>query len=117
MKRRDKKSVNQLPTIKKVLKYLSKYKILFTISLFLALIIVAATLYIPILVGRAIDMAVGKGEVDFEGIFKILIEIGIISGITALLQWVMNVCNNRITFGIVRRLRRDAFKKIQELPR
>lgn len=116
MKRRDKKSVNQLPTIKKVLKYLSKYKILFTISLILALIIVAATLYIPILVGRAIDMAVGKGEVDFEGIFKILIEIGIISGVTALLQWIMNVCNNRITFGIVRRLRRDAFKKIQELP-
>ena len=116
MKKQNKKSANQLPTIKKVLKYLSKYKILFTISLILALIIVAATLYIPILVGRAIDMAVGKGDVDFEGIYKILIEIGIISGVTALLQWIMNVCNNRITFGIVRRLRRDAFKKIQELP-
>ena len=116
MKKQNKKSANQLPTIKKVLKYLSKYKILFITSLLLALMIVAATLYIPILVGRAIDMAVGKGDVDFEGIYKILIEIGIISGVTALLQWIMNVCNNRITFGIVRRLRRDAFKKIQELP-
>ncbi len=116
MKKQDKKSTNTLPTIKKVLRYLAKYKILFAISLILALMIVAATLYIPILVGEAIDMAVGKGEVDFEGIFKILIKIGIISAVTALLQWIMNVCNNRITFGTVRRLRRDAFNKIQELP-
>ncbi len=111
-----KKSNNTLPTVKKVLKYLSKYKILFVISLILALLIVAATLYIPILVGEAIDMAIGKDDVDLKGIFQILVKIGVISGITALLQWVMNVCNNRITFGIVRRLRRDAFKKIQELP-
>jgi len=111
-----KKNANSLPTVKKVLKYLAKYRILFAISLVLAVIIVGFTLYIPILVGEAIDLAIGKGNVDFEEIFAILIKIGIISGITALLQWIMNVCNNRITFGIVRRLRRDAFKKIQELP-
>ncbi|MBR3878659.1 MAG: ABC transporter ATP-binding protein [Clostridia bacterium] len=111
-----KKNANSLPTVKKVLKYLAKYRILFAISLVLAVIIVGFTLYIPILVGEAIDLAIGKGNVDFEQIFAILIKIGIISGITALLQWIMNVCNNRITFGIVRRLRRDAFKKIQELP-
>ena len=111
-----KKTQSSLPTIKKVLKYLAKYKILFALSLVLALLIVGFTLYIPILVGEAIDLAVGKGDVDFDGIFAILIKIGIISGVTALLQWIMNVCNNRITFGIVRRLRRDAFKKIQELP-
>ena len=111
-----KKNANSLPTIKKVLKYLAKYRILFALSLILALVIVGCTLYIPILVGEAIDLAIGKGQVDFEAIFTILIKIGIISGITALLQWIMNVCNNRITFGIVRRLRRDAFKKIQELP-
>ena len=111
-----KKKQSSLPTIKKVLKYLAKYKMLFALSLVLALLIVGFTLYIPILVGQAIDLAVGKGDVDFDGIFTILIKIGIISGVTALLQWVMNVCNNRITFGIVRRLRRDAFKKIQELP-
>ncbi len=116
MKKADKKNTNTLPTIKKVLRYLAKYKILFAISLILALIIVAATLYIPILVGDAIDMAIGEGNVDFDGIYKILIEIAVLSGLTALLQWIMNVCNNRITFGIVRRLRRDAFKKIQELP-
>ncbi len=116
MKKTNKKSANSLPTVKKVLKYLAKYKILFVISLILAILIVASTLYIPILVGRAIDMAVGENNVDFEGIHNILINIGILSAITALLQWIMNVCNNRITFGIVRRLRRDAFKKIQELP-
>ncbi len=116
MKKQNKKNTSALPTIKKVLKYLAKYKILFAISLILALLIVASTLYIPILVGEAIDMAVDKGNVDFDGIYRILIKIAVISGITALLQWIMNVCNNRITFGIVRRLRRDAFKKIQELP-
>ncbi len=116
MKKQNKKSASTLPTVKKVLKYLSKYKILLAISLTLALLIVASTLYIPILVGNAIDLAIGKGEVDFEGIHNILINIGILSAITALLQWIMNVCNNRITFGTVRRLRRDAFNKIQELP-
>ena len=103
-------------TISKVLKYLERYRILFIISLILAAAIVATTLYIPILVGKAIDLAIDKGQVDIEGIINILIQIGILSVVTAALQWVMNVCNNRITFGIVRRLRRDAFKKIQSLP-
>jgi ATP-binding cassette subfamily B protein len=103
-------------TVSKVLKYLERYRILFIISLILAAAIVATTLYIPILVGKAIDLAIDKGQVDIEGIINILIQIGILSVVTAALQWVMNVCNNRITFGIVRRLRRDAFKKIQSLP-
>ena len=106
----------RLTTIKKVLKYLQKYKILFLFSLILAILIVAGNLYIPILVGEAIDLAIGKGNVDLEGIIDILVKIGIISGVIALLQWIMNVINNRMTFGIVRRLRRDAFNKIQSLP-
>ena len=110
------KGLQTLPTVKKVLKYLKRYKALFVISLILALLCVAATLYIPILVGEAIDLAVGEGLVDNEGIFKIIVKIGIIAAATALLQWIMNVINNRITFGTVRRLRRDVFKKIQELP-
>ena len=114
MKRKN--SVPTLPTVKKVLKHLKSYKALFALSLFLAIIIVAATLYIPILVGKAIDLALGKGLVDLVGIYEILIKIGIVAAITALLQWVMNVINNKITFGIVRRLRRDAFEKIQKLP-
>ncbi len=103
-------------TIKKVLGYLKSYKLLFALSLLLALAVVAGTLYIPILVGRAIDLAIDKGMVDFEGIYGILAEIGVVAGLTALFQWLMNVCNNRITFGIVRRLRKDAFEKIQSLP-
>ncbi len=111
-----KNSLQTLPTVKKVLKYLKHYKALFAISLVLALVIVASTLYIPILVGEAIDLAVGKGLVDVDGIMRIIVKIGIIAAVTALLQWVMNVINNRITFGTVRRLRRDVFGKIQELP-
>ena len=111
-----KKAVNTFETVKKVLKYLNRYAALFALSLVLAVLIVAATLYVPILVGEAIDLAFGKGLVNFEAIYVILIKIGIISAVTALLQWIMNVINNRITFGIVRRLRRDAFEKIQNLP-
>ena len=103
-------------TVKKVLRYIKRYRLLFLLSLLLAIVIVAATLYIPILVGKAIDLAIGKGLVDLEGIYQILIQIGVIAAVTALLQWIMNVINNRMTFGIVRRLRRDAFKKIQDLP-
>lgn len=103
-------------TIKKVLGYLKAYKFLFALSLLLAVGVVAGTLYIPILVGNAIDLAIDAGRVDFDGISKILLRIGVVTVITALLQWIMNVCNNRITFGIVRRLRKHAFEKIQSLP-
>ena len=103
-------------TIRKVLGYLKAYKVLFFLSLVLALAVVAGTLYIPILIGNAIDLAIGAGNVDFAAIKIILIQIGIVTIATALCQWLMNVCNNRITFGIVRRLRRDAFNKIQSLP-
>ena len=103
-------------TVKKVLSYLKAYKLLFALSLLLALAVVAGNLYVPILVGRAIDMAIGAGNVNFDGIYTILTHIGVVTLITALCQWLMNVCNNRITFGIVRRLRRDAFNRIQSLP-
>ena len=103
-------------TVKKVLGYLKKYRWLFSLSLLLALLTVVGTLTVPILVGNAIDLAIGQGKVDFKSIYELLIKIGAVTAITALLQWLMNVCNNRITFGIVRRLRRDAFNKIQTLP-
>ena len=103
-------------TVTKVLGYLKAYKFLFALSLILAIGIVAGTLYIPILVGKSIDMAIYAGKVNFDGIEKILMQIGVVTLITAILQWVMNVCNNRITFGIVRRLRKHAFEKIQSLP-
>ncbi len=103
-------------TVAKVLKYLNRYRWLFFFSLLLAVAVVALTLYLPILIGDAIDLAVGKGKVDFDGILSILVEIAVIAAVTGILQWVMNVCNNKIAFGIVRKLRQDAFEKIQTLP-
>ncbi len=111
-----KNNKGSLSTAFKVLRYLKKYKILFGLTVIMNIAMVAETLYIPILVGQAIDLAVGKGNVDFDSIFQILMTIGIIAGIDILLQWLINVCNNRIAFGIVRRLRRDAFNKLQQLP-
>ena len=103
-------------TVKKVLKYLKAYRFLFALSLVISLAVVALTLYVPILVGDAIDMAISAGKVNFDGIYILLTHIGVVVLLTALLQWVMNVCNNRITYGVVRRLRKDAFDKIQSLP-
>ena len=115
MKKTKDKSRNK-GTVKRVLKYLAAYKWLFLLSLILAATVVGLTIYIPVLIGQAIDLAVGEGNVDFDGIFKILIKIGIISAVTALLQWIMNICNNKITFGVVRRMRREAFIKLQSQP-
>lgn len=103
-------------TVLRVLKYLNRYRALFAISLLLAAAVVGLTLYVPILIGRSIDLAIGRGNVDIDGIGKILLKIAVISAFTAVFQWIMNVCNNKITFGIVRRLRQDAFEKIQTLP-
>ena len=108
--------MTNMQTIRRVLKYLNTYKWLFFLSLLLAAAVVGFTIYIPILVGQAIDLAVDAGQVDFGGITAILFKILVISVVTGLLQWIMNVCNNKITFGIVRRLRADAFDKIQKLP-
>ena len=113
---RKKEKNNNRRTVKKVLLYLKAYKWLFLLSLILAAISVGLTIYIPVLIGRAIDLAVGVNQVDFDGILKILLSIGIISIVIGLLQWIMNICNNKITFGIVRRMRRAAFLKLQSMP-
>ena len=82
----------------------------------MALISVALTLYLPILIGDAIDLIVGPGQVDFPGIARLVGIMAVCIGITALAQWIMNACNNRMTYGIVRDVRRDAFDKIEKLP-
>lgn len=102
--------------LKKVFSYIGKYKYILILSLFFAVLSVALTLYVPVLVGNAIDFIIGKGNVDFNSIIRILIKILIIVGITGLLQWIMNVFNNRITFNVVRDMRNRAFKKIEVLP-
>ncbi len=111
-----KKNTAQKGTLKKVLKYVQRHGFFMVLSILFAAITVALTLYTPILIGDAIDLIVGKGQVDFAGIAAILIKTGIIIGITALIQWLMNTINNRITYHVVRDIRNEAFRKIEMLP-
>lgn len=111
-----KKSGKQKSTLKKVLHYIGAYRFWMLTSIILAAVTVALTLYIPILVGRAIDHIVDKGLVDFENVLRILIQIGIVAVITAVLQWFMNTINNKVTYQVVRDVRNQAFDRIQVLP-
>lgn len=105
-----------MASLKKVLRYIKKYRFLVALSILLAAVTVAATLYIPILTGNAVDLIVGPGQVDFAGIFRILVQVGVIILIAALAQWVMSLLNNRITYRVVRDIRNEAFHKLQALP-
>lgn len=102
--------------VKKVLRYIGKYKFVLFLSIICAAASSLLTLYVPILVGQAIDYIVGPGNVNFEAMIKLFIKIAVIVAVTALLQWLMNVFNNRITFNVVRDMRNMAFKKLQVLP-
>ncbi len=101
---------------KKVLDHIGKYKIFLFLSIVLAAVSVVLTLYIPILTGQAVDCILGPGAVDFDGIWVILKEMMIIIVITAVVQWLMNTCNNKIAYQVVRDVRDEAFKKLQILP-
>lgn len=103
-------------TIKKVLRFIKGYYIQVILSLLLASGSVALTLYIPLLFGDAIDLIIGKGSVDLEGIVKILGKAALLSGISALGSWLMNVLNNKITFSVVKDIRNRAYEKINSLP-
>lgn len=103
-------------TLKKVFSYIGKYKYFLILSMFFAAVTVGLTLYAPILVGKAIDCIIGKGDVDFVNMKSILIKIAVIVVSTALIQWLMNVCNNKITYNVSRDLRKKAFEKIEILP-
>lgn len=105
-----------LKTFGKVLSYLKIYRIHFILSLIFTAVSVALTLYVPILVGDAIDLAVGPDNVDMAGIGRILLKIGISVAVTALLQWIVNALNNRMTYGIVRNIRHEAFVRLQNVP-
>lgn len=108
--------MNSKQTLKKVINYIDKYKYFLFLSMLLALVSVALTLYAPILVGEAIDNIVSKGNVDFHNIISILIRLAVVIAVTAILQWLMNVCNNKIAYNVSRDLRQRAFDKIQVLP-
>lgn len=103
-------------TFKKVFSYIGKYKYFLILSMFFAAVTVGLTLYAPILVGKAIDCIIGKEDVDFVNMKSILIKIAVIVVSTALIQWLMNVCNNKITYNVSRDLRKKAFEKIEILP-
>lgn len=102
--------------LKKVLDHIGKYKIFLFFSIVLAAISVILTLYIPILTGQAVDCILGPSAVDFDGILDILKKMAVIIVLTALVQWVMNACNNKIAYQVVRDVRDEAFKKLQILP-
>lgn len=102
--------------LSKVWKHIKRYKFLLLLSLLLAAVSVAGTLYAPILVGDAIDLIVGKGNVNFTSLVGLLIQIAVVAAVVALAQWLMNTVNNRITFHVVRDVRDEAFRKIQILP-
>ena len=110
------KRQGQLATLKKVLHYMKHYIPLLVLSVILATVSVALTLYFPILTGRAIDLILAKGRVDFAGIIALAKQGVIVIAITAAAQWIMNMCNNRMTYKIVRDIRKDAFDKIEKLP-
>ena len=106
----------KLNTLFKVFKYAKRYTPLFVLSVVFATITVVTTLYLPILTGNAIDYILEPGKVDFEKIGEFIKQGIVIMAITAVTQWLMNTCNNKMTYGIVRDIRKDAFDKIEILP-
>lgn len=102
--------------VMQIMKYLKNYRLLTAASILLAAVTVALTLYVPIVIGEAIDNIVSEHNVNFAAIAALLTRVAVVVGITALLQWIMNTINNRITYGVVRDVRGAAFRKIEVLP-
>lgn len=112
----DKKNSYQVVTLKKVFRYIKRYIPLLITALALSIVTVALTLYFPILTGRAIDLIIGKGQVDFDGIMQIVIKAVIAVAFAAIAQWLTNVCNNKMTYNVIRDIRTDAFENIEKIP-
>ena len=106
----------QTETLKKVFRRLGRYRIFLLFTVLLSVVTVALTLYIPKLTGKAVDCIVTEGQVDFGGVMEILVQIATCILVTAFAQWLMNICNNKMTYQIVRDIRNDACKKIEILP-
>lgn len=119
MAQKQKKKVDhaaQRVIIKKVLRYLGRYRIFLWLSLALAFVTVALQLYIPKLTGEVVDFMIGAGKVQFAGVIGIIIKIAVSAMLAGLGQWLMNLCNNKMTYDVVRDIRNDAFHKIEQLP-
>ena len=111
-----KASKAQKGTLKKVLHHVRRYLPFVGLSVLLAAVSVASTLLIPVYTGDAVDLILGPGQVDFAGLFRLMQRMGVVLAAGAAAQWLMNLCNNRITYSVIRDLRREAFEKIQQLP-
>ena len=116
MKKVKKGSVGGMATFARILRYLKGNVVFLILSLILAAGTVALTLYLPVLIGETVDLAIGKGNVDMAGIIKILTRMAVVVGITAILQWIMSIINNRLTYSVVKNIRFEVFKKLQRLP-
>ena len=103
-------------SVKRVLSYIKRYTPLLIISILLSIATVVCTLYIPIVIGEAIDYIVDKGQVDFDTVFSLLLRVGILALAVALLQWIMNMINNKITYNVSRDVRNEAFDNLEALP-
>ncbi len=114
MKKTNTKS--SLPTLKRLLRYLGSYRFLIVLSILFAAVSVVVSLYIPILVGQAIDCIIEAGNVNFEEMADILVKIAVCTCGIAVIQWLMNSVNNRITYHVIRDVRKDAFAKLTTLP-
>ena len=116
MEKQKSKKAQDKQTIGKILRYIKKYRFMVILSLLLAVVVVVLTLYVPILTGDAVDLLLGQGLVDMPAVLEIMLKIGIAVLITAVAQWVMNTCNNYITYHVIRDIREDAFHKLEILP-
>lgn len=110
------KNKSQIQTLKKVFRYLGKYRIFVIFSIILAAIVVGLTLYVPMLTGEAVDYILGPGNVNFQKIFVIIARIVICTLIIAFFQWIMSICNNKMTYQVVQDIRNEAFQKMEILP-
>ena len=106
----------QTGTLRRVLRYVKRYRLWLVLTLLLAIVTVALTLYIPILVGRALDAIGGAGNVDFGAVSRVLLTVSVSVGVTALAQWVMSLLTNRITYRVVEQIRDQAFARLEQLP-
>ena len=106
----------QRATLRRVLAYTADSRLHIVLSLIFAVVSVALTLYLPVLTGDAVDLIVGAGRVNFDALMVIFLRMAIVIFLTALAQWIMSICNNRITFRTVRSIREDAFRHLQKLP-
>ena len=116
MNEKKERSIKNREIYRRILRLIQPYRHLLILSLIFAVVSVVLTLYAPVLTGRGIDLVIGKGNVDFDGLLPILVRFALVVAATALAQWLMNLCNNKITYHVVKDIRTEALEELEELP-